>query len=66
MAVVSCYFSPPLQDGKCRFDRNNVGAKCTGYTDIRSGDEKALQKAVASVGPISVAIDASHQSFQYV
>ncbi|XP_030829120.1 cathepsin L1 [Strongylocentrotus purpuratus] len=52
-------------DGKCHFKKANVGATVTGYTDVTSGSEKALQKAVAHVGPISVAIDASHMSFQH-
>ncbi|XP_072546261.1 procathepsin L-like isoform X1 [Salminus brasiliensis] len=51
-------------DGDCRFKSDSVGATCTGYVDITSGDEKALQEAVATIGPISVAIDAGHSSFQ--
>ncbi|XP_071374563.1 cathepsin L.1 [Centroberyx affinis] len=52
------------QDGQCRFNPNTIGATCTGYVDVTSGDESALQEAVATVGPVSVAIDASHSSFQ--
>jgi cathepsin L len=51
-------------DDSCRFKAANVGATDTGFTDITSKDENALQQAVATVGPISVAIDASHASFQ--
>ncbi|KAL0170110.1 hypothetical protein M9458_034706, partial [Cirrhinus mrigala] len=49
----------------CRFNPNSVGANCTGYVDIASGDESALQEAVATIGPISVGIDAGHFSFQF-
>ena len=52
------------KNGKCRFTEENVGATDTGFVDIRRKDEKALQQAVATVGPISVGIDASHGSFQ--
>jgi cathepsin L len=52
------------KDNQCRFKAANVGATDTGFTDITSKDENALQQAVATVGPISVAIDASHASFQ--
>ncbi|KAI8785496.1 cathepsin L1 [Biomphalaria glabrata] len=51
-------------DDTCRFKAANVGANDTGYVDVKSKDESALQDAVANVGPISVAIDASHASFQ--
>jgi len=51
-------------DDQCRFKAENVGATDTGFTDIKSKDESALQEAVANVGPISVAIDAGHSSFQ--
>ena len=47
----------------CTFDQSKVVATCTGYTDVSKGSETDLQSAVATVGPVSVAIDASHQSF---
>ncbi|CAL1272227.1 unnamed protein product [Larinioides sclopetarius] len=52
------------QDGNCHFKTPSIGATVTGYIDIPTGQEDALKKAVATVGPISVAIDATHQSFQ--
>jgi cathepsin L len=52
-------------DDKCVFSKKNVGATLKSYTDIPSGNEKALMEAVATVGPISVAIDASQTSFQF-
>ena len=52
------------RDEKCRFKKANIGSTCSGYTDIPSKDEQALTQAIATVGPISVAIDASHNSFQ--
>jgi cathepsin L len=51
-------------DNRCRFKPEGVGATVTGSTNIKSKDEGALQTAVATIGPISVAIDASHDSFQ--
>ncbi|KAG8290266.1 hypothetical protein J6590_086369 [Homalodisca vitripennis] len=52
------------KDDTCRYKAKNKGATDNGYVDITSGSEKALQKAVAKVGPISVGIDANHNSFQ--
>ncbi|XP_061088455.1 procathepsin L-like [Conger conger] len=51
-------------DGKCRFKPDSIGATCSGYVDTPPSDESALQEAVATVGPVSVAIDAGHLSFQ--
>merc|ERR550534_755877 len=47
----------------CKFKDADVGATLTSFKDIRKG-ETNLQEAVSSVGPISVAMDAGHQSFQ--
>ncbi|XP_071825262.1 cathepsin L-like peptidase [Apostichopus japonicus] len=52
------------EDDTCRFSPDNVGATDSGYVDVDSGDEDALKEACAANGPISVAIDASHESFQ--
>ncbi|XP_047530882.1 cathepsin L-like [Vanessa atalanta] len=52
-------------DDICRFDPASVGATITGYVDLPSGDEETLQQAVGTVGPISIAIDDSQESFQF-
>ncbi|XP_012154198.1 cathepsin L isoform X2 [Megachile rotundata] len=53
------------EDDKCRYDKRSSGASDVGFVDIPVGDEQKLKAAVATVGPVSVAIDASHQSFQF-
>mmetsp|Transcript_4130 Transcript_4130/g.13819 ORF Transcript_4130/g.13819 Transcript_4130/m.13819 type:complete len:373 (-) Transcript_4130:332-1450(-) len=47
--------------GACKFNPGTgaVGAKITGFADVPAGDEEALKRAVATVGPISVGVDAS-------
>jgi cathepsin L len=52
------------KDDTCRFKSANVGATISSFKDIPQGDETSLTAAIASIGPISVAIDASQSSFQ--
>ncbi|GAB1599398.1 cathepsin L1-like [Argonauta hians] len=52
------------KDLKCRYKKSDVVASDNGYVDVKSGSESSLQQAVATIGPISVAIDAGHLSFQ--
>jgi cathepsin L len=49
----------------CKYSAGKVVTKVTGFTDIKHGDEADLQNALATVGPVSIAIDASHSSFQF-
>ncbi|XP_004591922.3 procathepsin L-like [Ochotona princeps] len=48
----------------CRYNPRNSVANVTGFVRIPAREE-ALMKAVATVGPIAVALDASHPSFQF-
>jgi len=53
------------EDRTCQFNISKVAATLTGYVKVTpEGDEEALQQAVATIGPMSVGIDASHSSFQ--
>jgi hypothetical protein len=45
-------------NGKCAYSKSNAGATIAKYVDIPAGDEDALLDAVATVGPISVGVDA--------
>jgi cathepsin L len=48
---------------KCEFKAADVGATISSFHDIASGSESALQTGVDKT-PVSVAIDAGHNSFQ--
>ena len=50
--------------GTCRFNKANAVATDNGFgVALASGDEAAMLKALQTVGPISVAVDAIHTSF---
>jgi cathepsin L len=52
------------RDGTCKFDKTKGTSKTTGYVEIEEGNEDDLAAKVASMGPASIAIDASNWSFQ--
>ncbi|KAL3274622.1 hypothetical protein HHI36_016004 [Cryptolaemus montrouzieri] len=51
-------------DGRCRFNQTKSVVAISGYVEINQ-DETDLQAAVASIGPISVAIDATAELQMY-
>jgi len=52
-----------VDNSECSYDADNSAATVSNIQTIESGDEQALAKALASVGPISIAIDASNLQF---
>jgi cathepsin L len=48
----------------CKFDSTKSVTKASGWVNIPRGNELALQQAVATAGPVAVAIDADPISFQ--
>ncbi|MED6238183.1 hypothetical protein ATANTOWER_011698 [Ataeniobius toweri] len=50
---------------KCFYNESYNAIIIDGFAYIPSGSEEDLMEAVATVGPISVSIDASHESFQF-
>ncbi|XP_041664075.1 cathepsin S-like [Cheilinus undulatus] len=51
--------------GECKYDPKHRAANCSAYAFLPEGDEYALKAALADVGPISVAIDASRPKFSF-
>ncbi|XP_045477244.1 procathepsin L-like [Harmonia axyridis] len=48
-------------DGHCYYDKTKVVTKIKGYVEIEEGSERDLQIAVATMGPVSVAMDATFE-----
>ncbi|NXS26369.1 CATS protein, partial [Pomatostomus ruficeps] len=51
------------QNGTCRYNASARAASCSRFLELPEGDEAALRDAVATVGPVAVAIDAARSSF---
>ncbi|TMW51171.1 hypothetical protein DOY81_003787 [Sarcophaga bullata] len=51
--------------GKCRYQSRYIAATCSGYRTIPQGNEQALSQAVASKGPIAVAIAVNSNFMHY-
>jgi len=52
------------RQGWCQFDRSQVIAQVSSYQNVGRGSESSLTSALGSVGPVSVAIDASRPGFR--
>ncbi|XP_063039881.1 procathepsin L-like isoform X5 [Engraulis encrasicolus] len=53
------------RDSTCRFNSSNIGAKCRDRRYLPKGNERALKKALANIGPVSLSVDADHKSFRH-
>jgi len=53
------------QDLECRYNATNSAVKVKSFVDVIAGSEAALKKDCTNNGPISIAIDAGHRSFQF-
>ncbi|CAK6967805.1 cathepsin S-like [Scomber scombrus] len=54
-----------MQDGQCHHSSNSNVATCSYHHCLPAGDEDMMKQAVYTIGPISVAIDASPEEFSF-
>lgn len=52
--------------GSCQYSPSSSPIRVKGFVDLPKGDEIKLAEAVATIGPVAVAIDASQRSFQFL
>ncbi|XP_027869192.1 cathepsin S-like [Xiphophorus couchianus] len=53
------------QDQACQYNPAARAANCSQYNFLSQGDEQALKEGIATIGPISVAIDARRPRFAF-
>ncbi|XP_075049134.1 cathepsin K-like isoform X2 [Mixophyes fleayi] len=49
----------------CKYDTDGKAAKCKSYKEVQRGNETALQKAVGTIGPVSVGINSRLKTFRF-
>jgi len=54
-----------MVDSYCDATKVNPVVRMTGYVNVSASSEQALQFAVGTYGPVSVAIDAAHLEFEF-
>jgi len=54
-----------MVDSYCDASKLNPQVRLKGYVNVTQGSEAALQYAVGTFGPVSIAIDAAHEEFEY-
>ncbi|XP_072338901.1 procathepsin L-like [Scyliorhinus torazame] len=59
------YYPYTAKESTCKYNSKHSATTCHGSNFVARGNEVALAEAVATVGPISVAIDGKQHSFQF-
>ncbi len=54
----------PFQQTSCSYSKSNKGASMSGTVQVKTGSESDLQAAVATAGPVAVAVDGSPNYFR--
>uniref|UniRef100_A0A8C5WIC9 Cathepsin S n=1 Tax=Leptobrachium leishanense TaxID=445787 RepID=A0A8C5WIC9_9ANUR len=59
------FYPYTAQNQNCHYDPAGKASTCAKYTEVNPGTEDTLKQALATIGPISVAIDARRPSFYF-
>lgn len=59
------FFISLFQEQPCRYNPTYRAANCSQYKFLPEGDENTLKQALGTIGPISVAIDATRPRFTF-